>query len=440
MRNFSKVMIRVCVVLLFVFGLQSAVRFGLENWKLATVMSKQERKELEGTLDTLYCGTSIAYCAYNFGLQSAVRFGLENWKLATVMSKQERKELEGTLDTLYCGTSIAYCAYNPLILDEKLGTFSFNLGTASQPCVGTYYLVRETIEKNPIKQIYLTLSIPTLKAERLPERYLSAFETMRSVKWKLAYLAAVKDNDLTTQALFYSTRVELEDYTKTKKIRSNIENKRNPGKKVEGYEERGFRSCEKYYHSQGPIENSENNYWHGDQGAAQLDPEAVTYMKKLAEFCKKKDIRLTMVVVPWSQDYIDAAGDLDNGAAQLDPEAVTYMKKLAEFCKKKDIRLTMVVVPWSQDYIDAAGDLDNMDQVCRDLAEEMGVEYYNFLLYKNRQKLFSDYAFKDEQHLNTTGGNMFSALLADVVTSDDPDSYFYESMADFSKAEDAQNK
>lgn len=345
MRNFSKVMIRVCVVLLFVFGLQSAVRFGLENWKLATVMSKQEREELEGTIDTLYCGTSIAYCAYN-----------------------------------------------PLVLDEKLGTFSFNLGTASQPCVGTYYLVRETVEKNPVKQIYLTISIPTLKAERLPERYLSAFETMRSAKWKLAYLAAVKDNDLTTQALFYSTRVEPEEYTKTEKIRSNIKNKRNPGKKVEGYEERGFRSCEKYYHSEGPIKNSENNYWHGDQGAAQMDPEAVTYMKKLAEFCKKEEIKLTMVVVPWSQDYIDAAGDLDN-----------------------------------------------MDQVCRELAEEMGVDYYNFLLYKNRQELFSNYAFKDEQHLNTTGGNMFSSLLADVVMSDDPESYFYKSMADFEKAENVEN-
>lgn len=342
MRNFSKVMIRVCVLLLFVIGLESAIRFCCENWKLATVMSKQERKELEGTLDTLYCGTSIAYCAYN-----------------------------------------------PVILDEKLGTSSFNLGTASQPCVGTYHLVRETAEKNPIKEIYLTISIPTLKAERLPQRYLSAFETMRSLKWKLGYLAAVKDNDLTTQALFYSTRVEPEEYTKTKKIRSNIENKKNPGKKVEGYEERGFRTCEKYYHSEGPIKNSKNNYWFGEQGDAQLDPEAVTYMKKLAAFCKKKDIKMTMVVVPWSQDYIDAAGDLDD-----------------------------------------------MDRVCRELTEEMGIEYYNFLLYKNREKLFTNYVFKDEQHLNTTGGNLFSALLADVVASEDPDSYFYESMADFEKAEE----
>lgn len=342
MRNFSKVIIRVCLVLFFVFGLQRAVRFGLENWKLATVMSKQERKELEGTIDTLYCGTSIAYCAYN-----------------------------------------------PVVLDEDLGTSSFNLGTASQPCVGTYYLVRETVEKNPIKQIYLTLSLPTLKAERKPERYLSAYETMRSMKWKLAYLAAVKDNDLTTQALFYSTRVEPEEYTKTKKIRSNIKNKQNPGKKVEGYEERGFRSCEKYYNSQGPIENSENNYWYGDQSTGQLDPEAVTYMKKLAKFCEKKDIKLTLVVVPWSQDYIDAAGDLDD-----------------------------------------------MDRVCRELAQEMGVDYYNFLLYRGRQKVFTDYLFKDEQHLNTTGGNMFSKLLADVVTSEDPDSYFYESMAEFDAAEE----
>lgn len=342
MRNFRKVMIRVCVLFLFVIGLESAIRFCYENWKLATVMSKQERKELEGTIDTLYCGTSVAYCAYN-----------------------------------------------PVVLDEDLGTSSFNLGTASQPCIGTYYLVRETVEKNPVRQIYLTLSIPTLKAERRPERYLSAYETMRSMKWKLAYLAAVGDNDLTTQALFYSTRVDPELYLYLKKVRSNIKNKLRPGKKVEGYEERGFRSCEKYYCSEGELINSENNFWHGDQGAAQLDPEAVTYMKKLAKFCEKEDIKLTLVVVPWSQDYIDAAGDLDD-----------------------------------------------MDRVCRELAQEMGVDYYNFLLYRGRQKVFTDHLFKDEQHLNTTGGNMFSKLLADVVTSEDPDSYFYESMAEFDAAEE----
>lgn len=341
MRNFSKIMIRVCVLFAFVIALE--------------------------------CG---------------IRFCYENWKLATVMSKQERKDLEGTLDTLYCGTSIAYCAYNPVVLDEELGTSSFNLGTASQPCVGTYYLVRETVEKNPVKEVYLTISLPTLKAERLPQRYLSAYETMRSPKWKLAYLAAVRDNDLTTQALFFSTRVETEEYTDFKQIRNNIVNKLHPGKKVEGYEERGFRSCEKYYCSEGPLNNSENNYWHGDQGADQLDQEAVIYMKKLAQFCKMKGIKFTLVIVPWSQDYIDAAGDLDD-----------------------------------------------MDHVCRELAEEMGVDYYNFLLYRDRKTVFTDYMFKDEQHLNTTGGNTFSKLLAEVVTSGDPDSYFYESMAEFDRAE-----
>lgn len=317
--------------------------------------------------------------------ESAVRYAYEGWKTLTVVSKMERDELTGSLDTLFCGTSVVYRGLNPAIYDEKMGTSSFNLATASQPVKGTYYLIQEAAEENPIKEIYLGITLPTLKAERLDIRYVSAFENMRTWKWKIRYLLSLKSEPITTTALFYSTRVE--NYFKIDTVLTNLKSKlRN--KKPSTYGKRGFRSTKAVYQGgKGSAKNSNGNYWDGARGAEQIEPETLEYLKKIAEFCKEKDIKLTFIVIPWTQDYIDGAGDLDD-----------------------------------------------MNRVCQELADELDIDFYNFLLYKERLTEFGNDKFKDLQHFNKSGGNTFTKLLTEVITSDDPQEYFYDTMEEFAGA------
>lgn len=339
MHVIKKIMIRLCVVLAFVIALESTVRFCYEAWKPIEVVR---------------------------------------------LSKEERGELKGTLDTVYCGTSVTYYAFNPWYLDEQLGTSSFNLATSAQPVIGSYYLVRDAAEENPIQRVYLMLTLPALKSERTGLQHVSAYTNMRTWKWKLRYLLAMGDEDTALSLLFYSTNVD--SYLTPRTVLDNIRHKLNPAAECKGYVGKGFRSNGGSRVFDGvPKKNaSKKNRWNGKAGISQVDDETLEYLRKLGSFCGKNGIDLSVVIAPPSQAYLNQAGDLDD-----------------------------------------------MDRCLRELTEEIGADYYNFILYRERTAVFTDDKFKDWQHFNMAGSEAFNRLFAEVVQSERPEDYFFSSMAEF---------
>ncbi len=342
MRSIRKILVRLCVVLAFVIALESIVRFCYEDWKTVEMVT---------------------------------------------LSKQERGELRGTIDTIYCGTSVTYYAMNPRYLDKQFGTSSFNLGTGSQPLIGSYFLVRDAVAENPVKNVYLVLTLASLKSERNGLQHTSAYSNMRTWRWKLRYLLAMQDQDTALSLLFYSTNVD--SWMQPELIRENIEYKLNPNLGTKCYVGRGFRN------------DGANKVFNGV-------PKRDTARQK---------------------DYWDGT----KGAEQIDEQALEYMYKLGDFCEKKGIHLTVVIPPWTQVFIDMAGDLDGMDRCLRGLTQEMGADYYNFLLYKERTTVFTNEKFKDWMHFNKEGTKAFNRLFAQVLKSDRPEEYFYDSMEQFAE-------
>lgn len=318
-------------------------------------------------------------------VESAVRYGYESWSAPTRLSRIEREQLEGELDTLYLGTSVTYRGFNPQILDEELGSSSFNLGSAGQSPVGAYYLLRETAEKNPIRRVYMTISLPEIKKDTtdLVHSYRSAFENMYSWKWRLALLMDVNREDLWTCTLFYSTRVE--DYFDLSTVKKNLKKKLSKTLEAEGYGGRGYRLFqEKPYKGREVRENEAQDAWYAGQGEAQIQPEALDALDRIAKFCREEEIELTYVILPASQVYLDGAGDLDA-----------------------------------------------MNQYFEKWTGERGANLYNFFLYKDRQEVFDNSMFADSVHLRNEGGAVFSHLLAEIEKSGDPQSYFLDSMEEF---------
>lgn len=312
--------------------------------------------------------------------EAMARFCYENWKTYLLTSKRERTEMKGTIETLYCGTSLAARAFQPAVLDELLGTTGFNLANNSQPLKGTYYLIRETVEENPVKQIYLAPSISSLKETANAQEYLSAYENLRTARWKARYLLSVHSEELTVSALLYSTRVE--EYLDLKTVKANVKNKLQKTTVKRYYGQRGWRASQKQYQGQNAgKQNNYLNYWDGDAKEAQISGESLEYLYKIADFCREENIELYLVLLPVTQDYIDGAGDMDN-----------------------------------------------LDTVCRALAEELDAGYYNFMLYKERQSVFTDDKFGDTKHFNAEGGPLFSEIFAEVLQSGSPQEYFYDTM------------
>lgn len=320
-------------------------------------------------------------------LEGGVRFCYENWRSYTVVSKQERRDLKGSLDTVYLGTSLAYRGFCPAVLDEKLGTNSFNLGTAQQSLMGTYYLLRETAEQNPVEQVYLSLSIAALKNECPDDSYVSASENFCTLRWKLRYLAAVKKESVFVSSMLYSTRVKT--YSNISAVKKNVSKKLSGAKSGSRYGQRGFRGSKRIYNGGKPQKrNEDKHYWDGSLGAEQIQSEALEYLKKITEFCNQEDIRIIWVLTPLTETYMTGAGDMDN-----------------------------------------------YDEVVRSLAAEYGAEYYNFILYKERKTLFPNEVFADHSHLNIKGGEAFSEELAKVMTAENPEDYFYDSMKEAEEQE-----
>lgn len=75
MKNVKKIAVRSCVVLLFIAGFEFMARFCHESWKTYLLTSKRERSEMKGTIETLYCGTSLAARAFQPATQDYIDGG-----------------------------------------------------------------------------------------------------------------------------------------------------------------------------------------------------------------------------------------------------------------------------------------------------------------------------------------------------------------------------
>lgn len=315
-------------------------------------------------------------------LQSGARLCYENWVNQTVQSKMEREKLKGTIDTLYCGNSLTYYAFSPQVLDEVLGWSSFNLATASQPYIGTYYLIRDAVEDNPIEQIYVTVALPPLKEQAGTRHYVSGFENMCNWKWKLRYLWAVQKEDVWVSSLLYTTQIE--DYLDLKGVKSNLRGKLVTKATPSNYAGRGYRYTEDVFEGRENEQNGRVNSWSAESEEQQVQEEALRYLEKIAVFCEERGIRLTFVTMPYTQAYLDGAKDLD---------------AFHEYIAGK--------------------------------AEEWGADFWNFMLYKDREHIFTDDKFKDDHHMNAKGSEAFCSIFAQVVQSEQPKDYFYERMEEF---------
>ena len=70
---------------------------------------------------------------------------------------QELYGQAGQIDTLFLGSSHCYRSVDPAMVDEALGTHSFNAGSSQQLPDGSYYMLREAAEQNPLKTVYLEM-------------------------------------------------------------------------------------------------------------------------------------------------------------------------------------------------------------------------------------------------------------------------------------------
>ena len=303
-------------------------------------------------------------------LEEAVRFVYLPSAKYSIFANREYKAAQGTVDTLFCGTSHVYYAFDPELFDNRMGTTSFNMGTGAQLMSGTYFLIKEGVDINPIKNVYLGISFSSLLRSENDSARLGTFDRLTTLRGKLRYIASEDNNNRRMNELFYSTRVK--NYFKIRSIKKNVSRKLKPD-----------------YKTTTPVAK-ENIYMYRG------------YQSSDAVFSGVRKTKTNKEYNVWDE-------------ANVSEESLIYLKKIIKLCKDKNINLTLVILPSTDAFLQEAGDYEGMHDYYQALTDEYNIPLYDFINYEDRLEDFPNEYFKDNNHLNLTGSRIFGNMFIDML-------------------------
>ena len=152
---------------------------------------------------------------------------------------------------------------------------------------------------------------------------------------------------------------------------------------------------------------------------------------------------------PWVKEYRDN-GDLYSTGCNLDSEKIfptdrdltrygmgkesrKYLKKTIEYCRSKNIPVTLFVSPVMDFQLLSTGDYDSYVRELKALADEYGIPCYDFNLIKTDElDIKHGEYYMDPEHLNMKGAELYTKVLWDVVSrsSDEKKGRFFDSYAE----------
>ena len=297
--------------------------------------------------------------------QVLVEFVYRPYDGIVIQHNKERKQMEGTIETLLCGTSTAQRGFDPKVIDKELETVSFNIGTSLQPLDGTYHLIKDMAEKNPIETVFLTMAPDSMRRDVVATKYRGdVYDRLNGVGSKVGYLLDACDVEQWPYIVFYSTRVEnYFDYTT---IEENISTKLK-----EDYDTGIY--CHKHYRGQGFMCSARKYKW-----------------KKVSVGKRKFD------------------------ATSMVDKNIKYLDKIVEYCENNKIELIFIYAPLAKDELLSYKDFNQVHDYYAGLAESYGVEFWDFNYYNNMESLFTNKMFQDKKHLNVKGAKLFSEEVSKV--------------------------
>ncbi|MGN0975381.1 MAG: hypothetical protein ACI4OL_05210 [Gemmiger sp.] len=280
---------------------------------------------------------------------------------------------EGTVDTLFLGSSHSYRSFDPELADALLGVHSFNAGSSQQMPDGSYHMLVEAGESNPLRTVYLECFFAGYiqqKSSNVPLACYLLTDYMRPSANKYSYLlemgglAALADDFLPARHSIASPE-ELPGLWRAKL--------------TDAYEPGNYRY--------------------------------VTYPGE--EEYRGRGFVYTCGTPPYG---FDAIASIDE-AQPVSEFGQEYLNKITGYCADNGIRLVLVTAPLpSQFAANTQGYQAYVDWMAA-YARQNGLEYWDFTLYKDADALnLSSEDFQDAHHLNGQGAGKFTTVFCGVAT------------------------
>lgn len=301
---------------------------------------------------------------------------------------------EESLDMIYTGSSFSLRAFNPYVIDEILGTDSFNMGTPSQAINQTYVAIKTAIEEHDIDTVVLAINFSSLESD-WPVAAKVAF--YRAKAQNESFIDRVKDTlwfmldednrgECTSINFLFPwiyNHVGLDRYNIMKNIKA----------KVTGVAESNI---------------SEN------------DPESVYVGKGFGYYVGQVDY-----------NSVGNDNSFTSYTNVFSTEAFEVIRDIISVCKENEVELIAVNVPRPVFDVLSYGEeyAVKHDRLSQEFTEN-GVEYYDFNFVKPEIMEIKENYFVDMEHLNEEGANQFSAAFAKFLqirdSGEDMNQYFYE--------------
>ena len=293
----------------------------------------------------------------------------------------QREALAGTVDTLISGASHGYCAVSPVLLDEALGTSSYNLSGPLMPMEARARLLLKELDRNPVKTVFFELSC-------------NAFTRTRETDGIEGDLYALPR---TESLSYFFAAFQPEEYLPALSDTMN----------------RGFHSWKALLTGEAPA----------------IDPKNRGYLPK-----PSSDLSMT------PEEYRSIKNQ-----TPVNVEATWENKepffRMVEACQERGIEVIFITTPMSHRMLAEYTELETPHEWLLYYAQKYQVPFWDFNLWK--EPLFPDEtAFYDQYHLSEEGSQVFTALLSDCYrkykNGEDFSDQFFDTYAALDEALDAQ--
>ncbi len=319
-----------------------------------------------------------------FVLLTALLLGAANFLFVDDVHSYSRVMLQelyaqaGQIDTLFLGSSHCYRSVDPKTVDDALGTHSFNAGSSQQLPDGSYYMLREAAEQNPLKTVYLEMFYTGYNQSASSDVPLACYLLTDHMRWdspwryrylwEMGGLAAFADLVLPAR------------------------------------------------HGTASLQNLPSLWRAKLTGGYDLDDYAsVTYPEEGEAYR--------------GNGFVYTEGTARDGFATLldvDPERPlsdfgwANLARITEFCRQEGIRLVLFTAPLPSAYVANTENYQAYVDAVRAYAAENGLQYWDFSLYRSQgdMKHMGAGEYSDAHHLNGAGAEIFTAELCEVIARD----------------------
>ena len=312
---------------------------------------------------------------------------IDDTKSYTRIMMHEMYESEENIDVLFLGSSHCYRSLNPEITDEVFGAHTFNGGSSLQGLDTTYSLLVEADKKHNLKEVYVELYCG-ITAETFSNR-----------------------GDLTATYL-------ISDYMKPSLNRFQLLINASSPKHYFNSFILGRREWEKLFDSSYIKELFEKKQTNAYKNYEYIVDITDAYMGR--GYVGSKMV--------WGEDsnYYSSI-NFSFYENYISDDCTEYIKKIINYCKKNNIKLTFFSAPIHNFELACYGNYDYYIEQVNYLLSDYDVSYYDFNLCKPEVLNIDGSKLMDSHHLNIDGAQEFSKIFGEFFTGKLDESIFYPS-------------